>query len=343
MYSPFSNQDLQNGFQAASFKDNTAGYNVFLGHYFKPYLAAELSLTGTSGSRFEANNVSGDNLNNSLRLTILGLSLRPTWSITQRFQVYGLAGFAMLVRKGFSIDNDVVASSDNNMATFLTGGGVAYALTSHWHVNAGVEYTTPRNDQQQPSVTYAYAGFYYLFQKLQLAKSYTDYYIFHKNLLQLGGFSKTLWDPSVNQWVNAKHFKSGLSLIYERNIFHSHKYFSLDLGTNISTFHTTENNNTVEALSIFPAFRLWFFHSTLADFYFKFIVAGPTYISQRYIETVDLGSHFIFQDQVALGTLLGKSKNFSVALAITHYSNGGLFPQNPGIQVPLMVSIGYAF
>ena len=345
VHTSFSNEALQNNLNATSFKNNAFGHNVFLGHYFKPYLAAELSLVNTTmnkSERLQATNISGDNKNHSFYFSILGLSLRPTWSITQRFQVYGLAGFAMLVRSGFVINN-TTGISNENMATFLTGGGIAYALTSHWHINAGVEYTTPRNSQQQPGVTYAYAGFYYLFQKLHLAKTYTESYIFHKNLIQLAGFSTNIWNPAINQWVKAIHLKSGLSLMYERNIFHTHKYFSFDLGTNIATYRSTANNTSVEALSVFPAFRLWFFHSRLADFYLKLIVAGPTYISQSQVDGINLGSHFIFEDQFSLGTLLGKNKNFSIAAGITHYSNGGLFPENPGIQVPLMVSIGYAF
>ena len=41
---PYSNANLINGFQATSFSNPRVGLNVFLGHYFNRYLAAEVSL-----------------------------------------------------------------------------------------------------------------------------------------------------------------------------------------------------------------------------------------------------------------------------------------------------------
>src|SRR3990167_10293633 len=41
---PFSNNNLINGFRATSFTNPTVGLNVFIGHYFNPYLAAEINL-----------------------------------------------------------------------------------------------------------------------------------------------------------------------------------------------------------------------------------------------------------------------------------------------------------
>ena len=39
----------------------------------------------------------------------------------------------------------------------------------------------------------------------------------------------------------------------------------------------------------------------------------------------------------------GRSRNVLVGLGLGHYSNGNLLPINPGINIPVTLTIGYAF
>lgn len=348
---PFSNHDLMNGYQATSFTNPSVGLNVFVGHFFNRYLAGEINLMRPIKWAY-ANGIVTPNDKHSIWISLFGIALRPTLPISQRVSLYGLGGLGIISRHGFSIGNTVAIHSQDVM-TFLTGGGVTYALTSHWHLNAGLEYAVARPNKQQPSMLYAYTGFYYLFHALHLPKYYSTHYIFHKNLIQAGAFATDIFNPNVNKyftvhylpifWAGDLKTKNGGWLMYQRNIFHTHKIFSFDVGMSASTYHSRVNNTSFQAFSVFPAIRVWFWRSPLADVYFTYAIAGPTYLTQRHIDNIDLGGQFSFQDLLGIGAFLGREKHFNIGATIGHYSNGNLLPNNPGVQVPLVLSLGYAF
>lgn len=348
---PYSNSNLMNGFKATSFTNPSTGINVFIGHFFNRYIAGEISLMRPFKWAY-ANGLTSPTSKNSIWVSIFGLSARPTLPISKRVSLYGIAGLGIISRHGFKLANTTVIPSED-IATFLTGGGMTYALTPHWHLNLGVQYSLPRPEEQQPGMLYSYVGFYYLFQKLNLPTSYATQYIFHKNLIQVGGFSTNVFNPNVNRyftihclpifWDGDLHLRNGAWFSYERNIFHTHKVFAFNVGTSISTYHSAINNTPFQAFSVYPAFYFWFLHSKEIDLYFKYAIAGPTYLTQRRIDAVDLGGRFSFQDELGIGAFLGREKHLNIAATIGHYSNGNLLPNNPGITVPLVISLGYAF
>ena len=49
------------------------------------------------------------------------------------------------------------------------------------------------------------------------------------------------------------------------------------------------------------------------------------------------------RDYMDIGTFAGPGRNINAEIQIGHYSNGNLFPQNPGVKVPLTFAVGYAF
>lgn len=348
---PFSNSNLINGFQADHFKNPNLGLNIYIGHYFNRYLAAQISLMRPVKWAY-AYGVSTPSDKHSIWVSLFGVSLRPTLPISQRSSLYGLAGVGIISRHGFAIGNTTAIPSQD-LTTFLTGGGFTYALTKNWHWNLSVEHSLARPSEHQPAMTYTYTGFYYLFTKRQLPDYYTSHYIFHKHLIQFGMFSTELFNPDVNKyftvgylpifWTGDVTAKDGDILMYTHNVFHTHQYFSLDVGTSVSLYDSKVNNTSFEAFSIFPDIRVWLVRSHLMDLYFMYSIAGPTYITRRVIDNIDTGGNFTFQDLLGFGMLLGKHKHVDMDFRIGHYSNGNLLPTNPGIQVPFTFSIGYAF
>ncbi|MCX7121294.1 MAG: acyloxyacyl hydrolase [Gammaproteobacteria bacterium] len=350
---PYSNSDLINGFQAQSFTNPNYGLNVFIGHYFNPYLAAEVSLMRPIKWAYANNLINNPSGKHSIWISMFGITLRPTLPINNRFSLYGIGGLGIISRHGFNVDStNAIPSQD--MATFLTGGGMTYALTPNWHLNLGLEYALAQQSNHQPATTYAFAGFYYLFQTLHLPKEYSTNYIFHKNLIQIGGFDTNVFNPNINHyftvggglpifWSGNLHTRNGAIFTYERNIFHTHKLFSFDLGTSISTYHSAINNTPFEAISVFPDFNFWLFRSREFDLYFRYEIAGPTFLTQAYVDNINLGGQFSFQDLMGIGAFIGTGKHVNLAATIGHYSNGNLLPANPGVQVPLVLSLGYAF
>lgn len=350
---PFSNKNLINGFQATSFTNPTFGLNIFIGHYVNPYLATEISLMRPIKWAY-ANGIAIPGDKHSVWISLFGISLRPTLPITPRFSAYGLAGVGIISRHGFNIGaSNTNAIPSEDIATLLTGGGVTYALTPAWHLNVGLEYALARPEEHQPHMLYAYGGFYYLFHKLNLPDYYSDNYIFHKNLIRFGTFSTDYFNPNVAKyftvgylpifWTGDLKIKNGDSIMYEKNVFHTHKYFSLDVGASASTYSSQINNTSFQAFSVFPEIRVWLMRSHLMDFYFMYSVAGPSYLTRSNIDGINLGGRFTFQDLLGFGLFIGKDKHLNINAEIGHYSNGNLLPNNPGAQVPLMFSLGYAF
>jgi opacity protein-like surface antigen len=349
---PYSNSNFINGQQATSFSNPNVGLNVFLGHYFNRYLAAELSLMRPIEWSY-AYGVSTPGGRNSIWTSLFGISLRPTLPLTQRISIYGLAGLGIASRHGFTNNNNVTAIPSEDVATFLTGGGVTFSLSQYWRWNLGVEYSFARADESQPAMLYAYTGFYYLFHKRDLPQYYPNHYIFHKNLIYVGGFSTQVFNPDVNKyftvhylpifWTGDLNTQSGGWVMYQRNVFHTHKRFSFDWGVSISTYNSAVNDSSFQAISIYPAIRWWFFRSNPADIYFFYSIAGPTYLTRDNMDNVYLGGHFSFQDLLGIGFFLGPEKNVNVSAIIGHYSNGNLLPNNPGVQIPMVISVGWAF
>lgn len=348
---PFSNRNLINGIQATSFTNPTFGLTLFLGHYFNPYVAGEISLMRPIKWSY-AKGIVKPSDKHSIWISVFGFSLRPTLPITDRFNLYGITGLGLISRHGFSI-NQTVGIPSEVVPTLLTGGGFSYALTQYWHLNVGLEYTLARPEKQQPNTWYTFGGFYYLFHKLHLPKYYTTNYIFQKNCVQIGGFSTDVFNPNVNKYFSVRYLpvfwtgdlktNNGGWVMYERNVFHTHKRFSLNVGASIATYNSLVNKSSFQAFSVFPQIRVWIVRAPTADFYFTYSVAGPTYLTQDYIDNIYLGGQFTFQDLLGFGFFLGKEKHLNVDFSIGHYSNGNSLPNNPGVQVPLVVSLGYAF
>lgn len=98
----------------------------------------------------------------------------------------------------------------------------------------------------------------------------------------------------------------------------------------------------INIYSFAPIFR---FHS--ARYYavspFFDISIGPSYLSKTRFSDRNLGMHFAFQDEIALGVMFGKRQQYAVSLSALHYSNGSMCAMNAGITVPLLMKFAYRF
>ena len=104
---------------------------------------------------------------------------------------------------------------------------------------------------------------------------------------------------------------------------------------------TTNANGVFRTMSVYPP---WFFVArTEPDFYACYSLAGPTAISPTLLDGRDTGAHFTFQDFMAVGAYLGKSRRLNAELGIKHYSNGNLFTTNASVKVPLTLTLGVTF
>jgi hypothetical protein len=79
------------------------------------------------------------------------------------------------------------------------------------------------------------------------------------------------------------------------------------------------------------------------EFHLSYSLAGPTWITRTVIDSVPTGKRFTFQDFMGAGIFLGRDRRVAAEVRIAHYSNGNLFPQNPGVTVPLGFYLGSTF
>jgi hypothetical protein len=349
----FTDANLAPNLHSTGILNDRATFGVSAGHYFKPWLALQIGLLRPV-LWVEYRGVLGPGSSSSVRPTILALTARPELALSDRFRVYGEVGAAYIARIGFNGPGGTPAVSSGVLLTPLTGGGVLYTWNAHWHVDATAIVTWANHRANEPSIRYGALGLVYLFgpSASRLGAS-AGGYDWPLNLLEGGFFQRRLfyWDATrVVSTSSVPLFfagqikaRSGYTLIYERNVFHTTRWFSLNWGLSAGRWASAVRGESFYTLSVFPAIRLWPVHSSFVDSYIAYSLAGPAYLSRVVIDGKDTGGRFTFQDYIGIGVLLGTGKHLDVDFKLLHYSNGNLLTHNPGVAPPLTANIGYAW
>jgi hypothetical protein len=144
-------------------------------------------------------------------------------------------------------------------------------------------------------------------------------------------------------WGGEAHLKQGVSINYQRNIFHAKKVFAFDWGITAGWWKSRDNSDEFFSFSLYPLLRFMTVRTKPLDLFFEYSVAGPSFISKTVIDNKETGKRFTFQDFMGMGIVAGKNRNINAGIRIAHFSNGNIYPQNDGVKVPLTFSIGYAF
>ena len=55
------------------------------------------------------------------------------------------------------------------------------------------------------------------------------------------------------------------------------------------------------------------------------------------------GRRFTFRDFMGMGSYIGKDRKINAEINIGHFSNGNIYPDNPGVKIPLTFNLGWAF
>jgi len=356
-------------FQApAGYKFNSVTVNhtavrlVLYGYEFNKYLSAQLTyMRPVLWVFYYYDHGAEINARSSVWMNVGGLSIKPQLPLSKHFSLNGEAGLALVTRHGFNAQDGTPIIAGVSYPSFLFGGGINYHLNDNWRFMVSAAYTPEKTSFNQPATTFISTGFNYKLRpvtesKLEIASK--TGFINPKQWLQIG-YSSNIAGYGINNslekvslfWGGDVEVKQGLSLSYFRNIFHSPKYFGLDLGVNVSGWQTKGIGNdlsnpvkeTFFTMSVFPVFRFNFLHTLPLDAYMYYSVAGPSYISKTIIDHVETGEHFTFQDNIGVGMFFGEKRNYNAEIKIGHYSNGNIYPVNGAVKIPLSINIGYAF
>ena len=342
--------------------NHTAVRLVLYGYEFNRYLSAQITyMRPVSWVFYYYDRGIEKNVRSSVWMNVGGLTLRPQLPINKYFSLNGEVGLGIVTRHGFNALNGSTIISGVTYSTILMGGGINYHLNDNWRLMIGATYTPKETSVNQPAITFISVGFNYKLSQIsdkKIEKAKKTGFVNPKQWLQIG-YSSNLLGYGINNafekaylfWGGDAEVYQGLSLNYQRNIFHSSKYFALDWGVNASSWQTkgigselsNPNKESFFTLSVFPVLRFNFLHTKPLDAYFYYSVAGPTYISKTIIDGANTGQHFTFQDDMGIGLFFGENRNWNTEIKIGHYSNGNIFPQNAAVKIPLSLNFGYAF
>jgi len=353
----YTNKQLASGYQAFKIENQSAGARIFIGHYFTPYLAAQLSLMRPFLWTYYSEIV-GDHApenRNSVWTSLFGLlTLKPTWRINDRWWLYGEGGLGWISRHGFTRNafdgNHFPLVESGEVFTPIWGGGLSYRVSGEWFLDASVIYTPSVHSLHQPNSFYAAFGFMHYFLPPCSCPDDSDtgpVYIFPRNVIEVGYFNRHLINWEANKYVSAPYVpifwdgriktENGVSVMYERNFFHTRRLFSLHWGASVSHWVSRELRNQYFAFSIFPAIRFWLIRGKYADFYFTYSVAGPTILTRRVIDNQSTSKHFTFQDFLGFAKLdLEKDDT------LTLYESGEVLSRG-SLKNPLIVVANYIF
>ena len=350
---PFSQAQLEPGFHAAAIDVPRVDVRVMLfGHEFNRFLSAQASYMRPLNYVSYTAVQPGDTGSHHVRVNFGAVTLKARAPLRGAWWAFAESGVGFTSRTGFGL-GDTTVVSDAHYASLLAGGGLEYRLTRNWDLTGGVTVLRGRARVNQPRTVFSSGGFRYTMRALPsevVAANRSAGYVFPRQVLQIEYSSGTGY--GVNDFVSRKvpifwggHAKVdfGIAPHYERNVFHTRRIFALDVGASAGLYRTRQNNDRFYTLSLYPLFRFTFLRARLADMYFAYSLAGPTYISKIVLDDLDTGRHFTFQDFMGIGWFAGRNRNLNLGVKINHYSNGNIFTQNAGVKIPLTFSVGYTF
>jgi hypothetical protein len=351
----FTDNQLEQGFKVASvqvphiaLRVNLIGYKInnnlkINGHYMRPL------------GWVEYKSINGDNKTHTVWMNIAGVTLQQQFHLQKGLSIYGEAGLGIITRKGFKINNTWVVK-DAGYSTGFFETGLRLKTSHKTDLIASTSYSPANKKVKQPATYFHSVGFTnnmrpFTNAMLQEKKKY--HYTFPKNTIQVGVATNSL-GYGINNFASTKspvpffwggdvEIKNGVALHYHRNIFHTKKLFSFDWAVGIGLWKTRQLEESFFTISAFPILRFNLVHTKLADGYFYYSVAGPTFMSKSTLDNQVTGKKFTFHDMMGIGSFIGKNRKFNAEVNISHFSNGNVYSNNLGLKIPLTFCVGYTF
>jgi hypothetical protein len=349
----FNGSELQPGFVAESIDRPRIAVRVdFFGHHFTKHFAAQVTYM-RPGAFVAYHNINGNQTTSQTSLAYAGLTFVGSKSLGAKASGYLEGGYGITSRSGIVL-NGATALEPAHYGAALVGGGFAFHMTPNMDFMLGATYTPGRKSFEEPSTRLYTAGLRYEMRPLpdeQVAATIDAGNFFPVNTIRLGFttngfgygtndfFSKTV--PIF--WGGNVQTGSGVTLDYQRNVFHTKERFAFDLGLSVGSWKTNVNGQAFQTLSAYPLFRFFLARPQAADIYFSYSLAGPTYIDQTVLDGRDTGAGFTFQDFMTVGAYIGRARRLNAEVGIKHYSNGNLATTNASIKVPVTFTLGLTF
>lgn len=148
--------------------------------------------------------------------------------------------------------------------------------------------------------------------------------------------------PNFLKESGGENVEKGYMLFYEKKMFSILSIASFYMGGDLGQYR--KNQDTLYAGSLFFSSRLWALHLPLFHPYIEASLFGPTILSKTEFALSDLKSNFLFQNYLSVGAEVGAGVGLNVELkAVRYFRVKNASPENSGIQIPLLFSVGYFF
>ena len=351
----FANHHLPSTYSAAEVRvPRVAPRLTLFGYRFTDNLSARITyMRPVYWAAFV--NINGDHADHSVWMNVGGLTLKARTTPRKRKpSFYGESGLGLITRKGFEIRGAPVVKNVS-YAGLLVGGGVEIPVNDSWAIDSNVTWAPGNQSVQQPHTLFVGSGFVYQMRRLpqdRVESNGEGDYVFPKNLVQ-AAFTSDAVGFGVNRfvsegavpvfWGGDVEVRRGYAANLQRNVFHTRRLFSFDVGTSLGFWESSQLRQRFGTVSVYPMVRLTPIRTTPADVYVNYSMAGPTFISRVNIDEENTGHNFTFRDYFGVGVYTGRGKKWNAELNIGHFSNGNVFPANAGVKIPLSLYLGYAF
>ena len=349
----FTDSQLEPGFSVESVDVPPIAARVdFFGHRFTKHLNAQVTYM-RPGKFVAYHNINGNGQTSQVSMAYAGLTFAWEVPLNEKVAGYLEVGWGVTSRSGVEI-NGQTALKTAHFASMLGGGGLAIHTSKNVDLMLGATYFPGRKAFTQPSTRLFTAGIRYNMRPLtaeQVEATRRSGYVFPENALRVG-LTTNVFRYGVNNffsrtvpifWGGNVETRHGVTVDYQRNVFHTAKIFAFDLGGSAGFWLTDGQEDAFRTLSFYPLFRFFVHRGEESDWYFNYSLAGPTYINRTLLDGRDTGEVFTFQDFMGVGAYIGKPRRLNVELGIKHYSNGNIFTRNASIKVPLTLTFGLVF
>lgn len=354
---PFSQAHLEPGFTFHSLEVPPIAVRLVLfGYQFNKSLSAQISYmrpVAWMKYHYTVDELTFDHLLNlQVWMNYASLDLKYRLAFSKKVSAYVEASYSIVTRNGYTGWYGTVVRNAK-FSTIQLGAGLNYQLNKKWDLQLSGIFSPENKKEKQPHTSFVSVGFNYRLQaytEKQIEKANKSVRKHPKQMIQLG-FSGNSLGYGVNNaleniylfWGGDAEVRQGFSINYQRNIFYSKRFFSMEWGTSFGWWQSELKQESFFTLSVYPLLRFTFLRTKKADAYLFYSVAGPTFISNVVIDEIDTGGHFTFQDRMGLGIFFGENRTYNAEFRIGHYSNGNLLPRNPGIKIPLSFNLGFSF
>ena len=107
----------------------------------------------------------------------------------------------------------------------------------------------------------------------------------------------------------------------------------------------TDTHDSIYAISLYPQLTLYPVKTNKLKPFFFVRALSPSYISDSQFGSREQDNNFSFQAQFGFGIrpYMTENQQIRVMLSWKHFSNAGLFNDNDGFDLPIMLSLGFDY